>query len=102
MHVEQRYYCNPFPPALQTVAKTAPFVILPYLMPDDFTRQRRASGWERVNKISYYIGNGYIQCMAMVIIIVLVINIIFTFYIVSTYCNKYIILVINNTEIIDE
>ena len=30
-------------------AKTAPFVILLCLTPDNFTRQGRASGWERVN-----------------------------------------------------
>ena len=30
-------------------AKTIPFVILLCLTPDDFTRQWRASGWERVN-----------------------------------------------------
>ena len=29
--------------------KTVPFVILLCLMPDDFTHQWRASGWERVN-----------------------------------------------------
>ena len=29
-------------------AKATPFVILLCLMPDDFTRQGRASGWERV------------------------------------------------------
>ena len=39
-------FLNPFPPRL---AKTIPFVILLCLMPDDFTRQWRASGWERVN-----------------------------------------------------
>ena len=31
-------------------AKTVPFVILLCLTPDDFTRQGRASGWERVKK----------------------------------------------------
>ena len=31
------------------LAKTIPFVILLCLTPDDFTRQWRASGWERVN-----------------------------------------------------
>ena len=30
-------------------AKTVPFVILLCLMPDDFTHQWRASGWESVN-----------------------------------------------------
>ena len=37
-----------FPPRL---AKTAPFVILLCLTPDDFTCQGRASGWERVKSI---------------------------------------------------
>ena len=31
------------------LAKTVPFVILLCLTPDHFTRQWRASGWERVN-----------------------------------------------------
>ena len=30
-------------------AQTVPFVILLCLMPNDFTHQWRASGWERVN-----------------------------------------------------
>ena len=37
---------NPFPPGL---AKTKPFIILLCLMPNNFTHQWRASGWERVN-----------------------------------------------------
>ena len=36
---------NPFPP---TPAKTTPFVILLCLMPDDFTRQERASRRENM------------------------------------------------------
>ena len=32
------------------LAKTIPFVILLCLMPDDFTCQWRASGWERVKE----------------------------------------------------
>ena len=32
-------------------AKTVPFVILPCLMPDDFIRQGRASGWERIKYV---------------------------------------------------
>ena len=36
---------NPFPPR---AAKSGHFVILLCLTPDDFTRQRRAPGWERV------------------------------------------------------
>ena len=39
-------YFNPFPPR---AAKSGHFVILLCLTPDDFTHQRRASGWERVN-----------------------------------------------------
>ena len=36
---------NPFPPR---PAKTGPFIILLCLMSDDFTREGRAFGWERV------------------------------------------------------
>ena len=36
--------------AVIRLAKTGPFVILLCLTPDDFTRQGRASGWERVKK----------------------------------------------------
>ena len=36
---------NPFPPR---AAKIGHFVILLCLTPDNFTRRRRASGWERV------------------------------------------------------
>ena len=43
-------FLNPFPPRL---AKTGPFVILLCLMPDNFTHQRRASGWERVNTLPF-------------------------------------------------
>ena len=39
---------NPFTP---WPAKTVPFVIVLCLIPNDFTRQGRASGWERVNQI---------------------------------------------------
>ena len=39
-------FLNPFPPR---AAKSGHFVILLCLTPDDFTRQQRASGWERVN-----------------------------------------------------
>ena len=38
---------NPFPPK---AAKSGHFVILPCLTPDDFTRQRRPPGWERVKQ----------------------------------------------------
>ena len=38
---------NPFPPR---AAKSGHFVILLSLTPDDFTCQRRACGWERVNQ----------------------------------------------------
>ena len=38
-------FLDPFPPR---PAKTGPFIILLCLTPDDFTHQRRASGWERV------------------------------------------------------
>ena len=38
---------NPFPPR---AAKSGHFVILLCVTPDDFTRQRRASGWERVKR----------------------------------------------------
>ena len=41
-------FLNPFPPR---PAKTVPFVMLLCLMPDNFTRQRRASGWERVKHV---------------------------------------------------
>ena len=41
----QTFGFNPFPSRL---AKTDPFTILLCLMPDDFTHQRKASGWERV------------------------------------------------------
>ena len=37
---------NPVPPR---AAKSGHFVILLCLTPDDFARQRKASGWERVN-----------------------------------------------------
>ena len=39
-----------FPPR---VAKSGHFVIFLCLTPDDFTRQRRASGWERVKGICF-------------------------------------------------
>ena len=38
---------NPFPPR---VAKSSHFVSLLCLTPDDFTRQGRAPGWERVKR----------------------------------------------------
>ena len=38
-----------FKPSPPSPAKTAPFVILLWLTPDDFTHRGRASGWERVN-----------------------------------------------------
>ena len=38
-------FLNPFPPRL---TKSGHYVILLCLTPDDFTRQMRASGWERV------------------------------------------------------
>ena len=44
----QNYY-NPFSPSL---TQTGHFIILLRLTPDDFTRQGRASGWERVNVAS--------------------------------------------------
>ena len=39
-------YFNLFPPK---AAKSRHFVILLCVTPDDFTRQRRATGWESVN-----------------------------------------------------
>ena len=39
-------FLNPFPPR---AAKSGRFVILLCLTPDDFARQKRASGWGRVN-----------------------------------------------------
>ena len=38
-------YINPFPPRAD---KSVHFIILLCLTPDNFTRQRRAPGWERV------------------------------------------------------
>ena len=35
------------------LAQTIPFVTLLCLTPDDFTRQWRASGWERVKKLLF-------------------------------------------------
>ena len=43
-------FLNPFSPR---PAKTSPFVILLCLTPEDFARQGRAPGWERVNWTSY-------------------------------------------------
>ena len=40
-------FLNPFPPRPN---KIGPFVILLYLTPDDFTREGRASVWERVKR----------------------------------------------------
>ena len=42
-------YFNPFSPPRP--AKTIHFVILLCLTPYDFTRQGRASGWERINTL---------------------------------------------------
>ena len=46
LYLRARSVFNHFPPR---PAKTDLFVILLCLTPDDFNRQGRASGWERVN-----------------------------------------------------
>ena len=48
--VSPSLFLNPFPPR---AAKSGHYVILLCLTPDNFTRQRRAPGWERVNEIKY-------------------------------------------------
>ena len=45
---------------IQNKNKTIPFVILLFLTPDDFIRQWRASGWERVKFVApQYIFDDY-------------------------------------------
>ena len=62
-------FLNPFSPR---PAKTVPFVILLCLTPDDFTRQGRASGWERVTtgprlKSVYKVPGGFTWCEVTVL-----------------------------------
>ena len=56
---------NPFSPR---PAKTVHFVILLCLTLYDFTRQGRASGWERVNELNFYsiVGSRvFIECLRL-------------------------------------